>query len=258
MPADEHRAKNPVGAIYKATRVVAAIKEHEGAGITELAEKLDMTKSGVHNYLSTLEDEGFVKQNETSKQYRVGLRFLEFAEYARKQHRIYRIAQPEIRDLAEETGERAHLMIEEAGKGVIVQEEEGSQAVNIVGELGSRVPLHCTAGGKIILSYLPEARRERILDRHGLPRYTRHTITEREELHAELERVREDVGIEREEYVRGIGAIGAPILDEQDDIIAAISISGPVGRIEDDAKTDELTEIVRTTSNIIGITYMNS
>jgi len=104
---------------------------------------------------------------------------------------IYKIAKPEIDRLAEETGELANLLVEEHGLGSYLHRARGQDAVQVEAHVGTRVYLHSTALGKAILGHMPADRRDEILDRHGLPERTPRTTTEREELLAELETVRE-------------------------------------------------------------------
>jgi len=164
--------------------VLTALKELDGAGITELADHLGLAKSNVHNYLNTLHQEGYVRKDGTT--YHVGLQLLELGAYARQKRPVYDVAKPELRGLAQETGERVNLLVEEHGMGIYLHNEAGSQAVKVDAYAGSRVHLHNTALGKAILAHLSEERVSEILDWHGMPRTTNNTITDRGELFEEL------------------------------------------------------------------------
>lgn len=107
------RAKNPIQSVQTTLRIVEALKELNGAGVTEVAEHLDLPKSSVHNYLSTLQQEGYVVKKR--QMYHVGLRFLESGAFARHRQQIYEIAKSEVADLAEETGELVNLATIEHG-----------------------------------------------------------------------------------------------------------------------------------------------
>lgn len=99
----------------KSFSVVFALRELEGATLTELATHLDLPKSTVHRHLSTLADDGFVRTD--GDEYNVGFRFLELGEYARTQKEAYRLAEAPVEELAQETRERAQFVVEQHGEG---------------------------------------------------------------------------------------------------------------------------------------------
>jgi DNA-binding IclR family transcriptional regulator len=170
-------------------RMVAALKELDGAGVTELATHLSMSKSTVHDHLATLRRHDYVTKDGDA--YEIGLGFFEMGEYARKRRQICEVARPEVTDLAEETGELANLLVEEHSRGVYLYRARGEKAVTLDTHTGKRRYLHDTALGKAILAHLPDDRVREILDRHGLPAATPNTITDRERLHEELAEIRE-------------------------------------------------------------------
>jgi len=104
-------ATNPVKSIEAMFTIVEALKQLDGAGVTELADHLELPKSTIHNYLATLEQEEYVVKEGTT--YRVGLRFLDLGAYARDQVEMFEVAKPELEHLASETGELANLLVEE-------------------------------------------------------------------------------------------------------------------------------------------------
>jgi DNA-binding IclR family transcriptional regulator len=245
-------ARNPIKGAVRTVDILTALKELDGAGTTELADHLGLAKSNVHNYLSTLHQEGYVRKDGTT--YHVGLRLLELGAYARQQRPVYEVAKPEIRSLAEETGERVNLMVEEHGMGTYLHFETGSRAVKVDVHVGSRVYLHNTALGKAILAHLPEERVGEILDWHGMPRTTEHTITDRAELFDELADIRDrGVAYDREERLKNLRCVAAPVLGKNDRIEGAVSISGPKTRFGDERFEEELPEQLHQTVNVVGI-----
>ncbi|WP_049983415.1 IclR family transcriptional regulator [Halorubrum sp. BV1] len=248
MPTDE----NTITATRTSLRIVEALKRLDGAGVTAVAKDLDMTKSTVHNHLKTLEDEGYVTNEGTT--YRVGLRFLELGEYKRNRMDIYEKARPEVKALAEKTGETANAAVEEHGEGVYITRAEGTEAVTVDTYAGKRVKLHCTALGKTILAELPEERVDEILDTHGLPARTENTITDREELQAELATIRErGYAYDREERLSGLRCVAAPVVPEDGGLVAALSVSGPTTRMQGDLFHTDIPELLRSAANVIEI-----
>lgn len=241
---------NTVNATRTSLRIIEVLKDFDGAGVTAVASELDIPKSTVHNHLQTLLDERYViKEGDT---YRVGLRFLELGEFTRNRMRIYETVCPEVETLAEETGEMVNAAVEEHGEGVYITREEGHQAVSVDTYAGKRVNLHCTALGKAILAELPDSRVDEILDQHGLPERTEHTITDPDELKAELEAVRErGYAYDREERLPGLRCIAAPVVTDR--VVAALSVSGPTTRMQGDLFQEEIPELLLSSANVVEI-----
>ncbi|PSQ10548.1 IclR family transcriptional regulator [Halobacteriales archaeon QS_5_70_15] len=239
-----------VGATETTLRVLETLKQLDGAGITEVSNRLELPKSTVHNHVSTLlRNEYVVKEGDT---YRVGLRFLEFGEYIRSRMPIYDVARTEVERLAEETGELANLLVEEHGKGVYLCRAKGSKGVRLDTYAGMRVHLHCTALGKAILAHLPEERVREIIDTRGLPERTDTTITDEETLLAELEGIRErGVAHDREERLAGLQCVAAPIRDLDGNALGAISVSGPTSRMKGERFDEEVPEKLISAANVI-------
>lgn len=241
--------QTPVQTAQKTLRIVETLKERNGATATEIADALDLPKSSAHNYLRTLEHEGYVVKED--RQYRVGLRFLDLGAHARTREQLYTVAKPELKTLAEETGEHANLLVEEHGLGVFLLREVGENAVGVNSHVGQCVSLHTTALGKSILAQLSEDRRDAIIERHGLDAKTEQTITDQETLEAELADIRESgVAYDREEGVRGLKCVAVPILSGGD-IKGAVSVSGPTSRMDDQRIEEELVPQLRDAVNVI-------
>ncbi len=244
-----------VSATETSLRIVEGIHDLQGAGISELARHLDLPKSTVHNHVRTLYDAEYLVTNDGD--YDLGLRFLEFGDYVRKYHQFIQIGSSEAEKLAEQTGERVNLTVEEHGRGVYVFKANGSEAVHMDTYAGKRVPLHATAFGKAILSQCPATFVDDIIDRHGLPSLTSQTITDADELHAQLEMIDEQgYAVDQEERLEGVSCVAAPIVVEGE-VRSAISVSGPKSRIQGDALGTELPDLVTNAAEVvrINITY---
>lgn len=219
------------------------------AGITELATHLSVAKSTVYKHLNTLDSSGLVVKHGDG--YRIGLRALEFGGYAQRYDGVYDTARPQLRTMADETGELANLMFEEDGWGVYVHTTRGEDAVDIDTRTGRRANLHATGLGKAILATLPEERVETIVESRGLPRVTEHTITEQAELFAELDEIRaEGIAYDREECVEGMACIARP-LSTPNERPAAISITGPVSRVSGGETEAAIRTVLEQAGNVI-------
>jgi DNA-binding IclR family transcriptional regulator len=245
----EKRAKHPVRTTEKSLTLIEELNRRGGARITTLADELSMGKSAIHNHLSTLEEHGFVVKNGNT--YELSLRFLDIGGQLRSEMDVYRVAEPQVEALAEESGELVHLVVEEGGEGVYLCRSKGDRAVDLDTYVGCRHPMHSSAFGKAIFSHLPERRVESIIDCHGLPPVTPKTITTRGELYDALERTRErGFAIDDEERLEGLRCIAAPIRFDSE-VIGAISISAPTARIDDDWAENEFVDQLCRTANVI-------
>jgi len=249
MPNDP---KNNVPIKSSATmfRLLQELQDRGGAGVTELAETLDVSKSTVHNHLSTMATHEYVVQD--GDEYRVGLRFLDHGSHARTRCEGFDQIKQKVREVAEETGELCQYLVPEHGKGIFIARESGQQAVQTSTRVGKRVHLHHVTAGKAVLAHMSNDWVDEIIERHGLPPKTHQTITTREDLRQELEHVREQgYAFDKEEHVRGLYAIGVPVLVEDDRLLGAISVAGPSHRMSEDTNESKLSQLLEGVTNEI-------
>lgn len=235
--------KRPVTTTLTSFRILEYLMDADGATLSQIAQDLEFAKSTVHRHLSTLDSEGYaIKEGEI---YYPGLRWLEFGEYVRTRRSEYQIVRDKIDQISEETGGRAIFLVEEHGLGVYMYTTLGDHPVQIDPGVGKRIPLHAPAGGKAILSALPDERVDEIIDRHGLPKLTENTITDRDQLFEELEKTRErGYAINDEEAVKGLRAIGASIAKPSGEFLGSIAISGPTHRVTGDRLEERLPNVL--------------
>ncbi|WP_247000544.1 IclR family transcriptional regulator [Halosolutus gelatinilyticus] len=246
--------KPQVQTVSRTFEILETIQELDGAGVSEIAERVDIGKSAVHNHLTTLANDEYVTKD--GDEYHIGLSFLGLGAYARDRTSIYDTGQMQADKLADETGELVNLLVEKNGMGIYLYQAKGQNAVELDTHEGKRVRLHCTGLGKAILAFRSRAEIDEILDEHGLAKLTPHTITDHEALHAELETVREQrYAIDREERLHGLRCIAAPITDDSDRSIAAISVACPVHRVDDERFYEELPESVLGAANVIELEH---
>lgn len=243
--------QNHVRATKTSLQILEALKELDGARATDVASHLGIPVSTTHNHLQTLLTQGYViREDET---YRLSLRFLHLGEYARSAHDVYEIAKPIIDDLAEETAEVANLLVPEDGRGIYLYKAKGDNAVHHDTRPGKYVELHCTALGKSILASLPREEVHDIIDTHGLSAHTEHTITDRDELFEELDQITERGYAENQgERNERLWCVASPLMDD-DEVIGAISVSGPKTRMKGQRFEEEVPELILEAANVIEI-----
>lgn len=236
-------SRNTVESDERVLEIVEALKREQAAGVTDLAEELDMPKSTVHAHLSTLRERGYVVQDEGDR-YRPGLKFLEVGVVARSTRRIYAEVRPKLEELAAETGEKVWCVVEEQGRAVLLANALGERAIHTNARVGQHVALYRLAAGKAILANLAPERRRVILDGYSYP--LDGTGADRAILETELAEVREQgVAFGDEGFIRGVTGVAAPVTDNSGRVYGAISISGPTNRLTGDRLTSDLADLVR-------------
>ena len=247
---DHEQSTNYVKTARTTLRILDALKHKRGSTVTELAETFDLSKSSIHNYLTTLEHDGYVVKEGNA--YRIGLKLLDLGGHAQHGQPLYDVARNEVASLAEESGELANLLVEENGKGFYLYRAHGNNAVQTDSYVGQEVYLHNTALGNAILAHLPPERVDRIIETHGMPEATENTITDRETLFEEFETIRENgYALDDEARVKGLRCVAVPIVNNHDEVEGAISVSGPSSRFQGERFREELPTMLLKVANVI-------
>ncbi|WP_101295898.1 IclR family transcriptional regulator [Halegenticoccus soli] len=244
----ENTRRGQLKSVRRAFEIAERIRELEGVSVSALADDMNVAKSTLHAYLATLNEMGYlIKEGD---EYQVGTRFLLLGEYSRTRKEEYRMAAEKVEELAEKTDERSQFVIEERGRGVFLYRAFGNHAVETGSETGKRMFLHSTAAGKSILAHLPESRVREIIEERGLPAVTPNSITDEEELFAELEQIREQgYAYNEAENIEGLHAIGVPVRGKNKEVIGALSVSGPTHRMKGNVFVKELPDLLLGTAN---------
>lgn len=242
-----------IKSLQKAFNIIETLNEQGSATVSEMSEALDMPISTVHVYLQTLTDTGYVIRHEG--EYELGLRFLETGSRVRNRLGVFQAARREMINLCWQTGERVGLGVSEGGKRVQIWQIEGEDAVSDDNYIGEFTYMHWTSLGKALLATFTNAQIEEIIKRHGLPRATKQTITEANELFEEIERIRsQGYAIEDEERKPGMRSVSVPLRVNEGNTIGALGISAAKSRVTPQ-KCDEYVDFLQERGNIISIRY---
>lgn len=245
----QNSARRQVATTTTVFDIVESIQDLDGAGVSEIARRIDRAPSTVHKHLNTLVDLEYVVKEGT--EYRLSLQFMNHGRYVRNNSPLIPVAKRPIEQLADTVGDFVWVIVEEHGWAVHVLKASGEHGIQTHGKIGKRSYLHYLAAGKAMLAFMSGERRERILDRRGLPAKTEQTITDRETLYEALEAIRErGYAFNEEEAVDGLRAVGAPILDD-DEVIGAVCVCAPANRLRGDRFRRELPEVLLGTTNEI-------
>lgn len=232
--------------------VVESLRKLDGAGVTELADRLDVAKSTVHGHLTTLLDRGFVVKR--GREYHLGLQFFEYGQYVRGQLDIFPSGMSAADRLERETGEMTWVVSHQNGKAIYVYGRGGDNDIDVNTILGTETHMHYNSGGKAILAHLSASAVDRIVDAHGLPARTENTITDRERLFEELERIREQgYALNLSEDLEGVHAVGVP-LTVDGDVQGALCVAGPAHRMSRERCEGDVLDRLRAATDEIDLT----
>jgi len=227
-----------VRSLTKALDVLTAMgRRRQEMGVTELAAELDLPKSAIHRMLKTLETAGFVDRNPATRRYFLGARLFVLGKVYESTVTLKGLAHPILERLATQQGEAVHLVVPARAEPglpslILLDQIESNYRLTMTPALGSTTPAHCTAGGKVMLAFGDPTVLEKL--EGPLPRLTIHTITDVAGLRAELAQIR-TVGyaMDREELEIGLTCVAAPLF-EANQVVGAISVSGPTSRMTPD------------------------
>ncbi|WP_255171303.1 IclR family transcriptional regulator [Natrononativus amylolyticus] len=242
-----------INSVETSFRLVEALRRLDDAGVSELADELELPPSTTYIHLNTLMKLGYVIKDD--HRYRLSFQFLNLGGSVRKRFDMYQRAQEAVDLIARYTGETAGFGTTENGMRVILYRAKGQHAVADNKPLGDYSYMHHTSIGKAMLAYLPEAEIDEIIDRYGLPAATPNTITDREHLEAELERVRtREYALDDEEHIVGIRGIAVPVQNEAQEVHGAIGVAGPKRRFRPSYLT-RLLEVLNYNRNVIELKH---
>lgn len=253
----DDKSSTTVASVERSYEIVHTLQEFNGARVQEIAEHLDLASSTVHKHLATLEKLGYVSKK--GDEYRVGMRFLTVGGSIRNRSKEYRLAIKLVSRMVEEVDERVQFVVEEEGQGFYLHTESSRHGVQIDRHIGKRRYLHASAAGKAILAHLPQERVEAIIDRWGLPAETSATITDRDQLQEELERIRSaGIAFNDEESIEGLRAVGAPVITPYDTVLGAFSVSGPAHRLKGERYRKEIPDLLLGFANELELNLLGS
>lgn len=224
--------------------------DHPSLSLTELANLLGWSRTAPFRLVYTLQKLGYLQQEPHSKRYQLTAKVLELGFDYLHSLQLTEIARPYLERLRDKTGASAHLGILDGFEVVYVGRAQTRLAVASNVHVGSRLPAHATALGKVLLAYQPPLVLDSLLsDSRKLVAYTASTITTPGKLRAELDHIRQEgLSISHEEFELGIRSIAAPINDLNGHVVAAINISAPVPVLPDYEAGGKLAQAVRQTA----------
>jgi IclR family transcriptional regulator, KDG regulon repressor len=204
-------------------------------GVNEISRALGMHKSTVSRLCSTLEQAGYLARDEVTDKYRLGARIRRLTGASSRDVELRSSARDVLHQLVDTAGETVTMVVRDGLDVTTIEVVDGPSMVRMQARVGQRTQVHASAGAKAVLAWLPEEQLGRIIDAWPRARLTEHTIIDKDELIRHLASTRErGYSVDNEEMEIGLRCVGAPVRDQSGEVIAAIAISAPRFRLEDD------------------------
>ena len=246
--------RGQVQSLMRALALLNALAEaDDGITLTDAAQQVGLPASTVHRLLTTLQQERYVQFDAERRLWSIGVQAFIAGNAFTKSRNLTSIARPAMRRLMEDSGETVNLAIEDQGQAVYLAQVECRQMMRAFARPGARVPLHCSGVGKALLSAMEPKALAKLLHKQGLPRMTLKTRNTAASLRDDLiQSQSRGFAIDDEEHAIGLRCIAAVIFDENRDPLAALSVSGPMARIEDE-RIPVLGTMVRQAAQAVSI-----
>ncbi|MCM3117646.1 IclR family transcriptional regulator [Neobacillus sp. MER 74] len=224
-----------IQSVERALKILDLFDEHKSElKITEISEKMGLHKSTVHSLLKTLHEYSYIDQNPDNGKYRLGLKLAERGNLVISNMDIRKTAKKYLLDLSAKTGQTVHLGILDGREGVYIDKVEGEQSIIRYSRIGRRLPLHSTAIGKVLLAYQPPNELEHLLKNYNYQYQTANTIINEAVFRKEIEKVTEQgYAVDEQENEQGVRCAAVPIFNGKGRVLAAISISTLISRVND-------------------------
>ena len=234
------RAPSGTQAVERAFAILQAFTDLRRVWtLAELSRTLGLTKPTALRLLGVLEREGMVERTVPGGGYRLGPGAMELGAKAQRSHGLTEAVLPLLAELAHTTGETASLEVLVGDQILVLAGVQGRHRVSVAPDVGTRWPAHAASTGKVMLAGLREREgdlwRRQFAERPRLLELTPRTITSLRRLDEELARVsRRGYATAVEELEPGFVALGAPVRDLRGEVVAGLSLAGPVARLTAD------------------------
>lgn len=244
--------KSRGSALEKALLVLKAVTDQPQAiGLPDISVRIDLPRQTVHRVLQQLERAGLVDRDPLRDRYAVGAQLSELALAALYSNNQSAPVRDILQQLVNDIQETCNIGFLRGMDYVYLERIECDWPLRIHLRAGSSVPAHCSAGGKVMLAYLPDEFRARLLQSADLSPLTDKSITDVGELEADCAQIRErGYGLNIEELATGIAAVGVPILDRSGRALAALAVHGPLVRISAERAVALVPELKKTAGKL--------
>ncbi|WP_234497478.1 DNA-binding transcriptional regulator KdgR [Vibrio maritimus] len=228
-----------VSSVLKVFNILSALAEQKEIGVSELSHRLMMSKATTYRFLQTMKTLGFVEQEGEADKYALTLKLFEVGSKALEHVDLVDLANKEMLNIIKSINETVHLGAIDEDSIIYLHKIDSSYNLRMHSRVGRRNPLYSTAIGKVLMSHMSEEEVRSLLAGVEFKKHTEHTHENIEPLIEELNLVREQYfGEDNEEQEPGLRCIAVPVYDRFGDAIAAISVSFPTIRFDEEKKQE--------------------
>ncbi|OKP87945.1 IclR family transcriptional regulator [Paenibacillus helianthi] len=226
--------KLTVRAVERALDILLCFTQESDLSLTEIASRISLHKSTVHRLLTTLEDKGFLLRIEATEKYRLGIRIWELSTHLPTLDEPAALLLPAMEKLRDSLGETVSLYLRDDLERVRIQAVQSRQAIRRVAQIGARLPLSVGASSKVLAAYAPHEVQARLLADPNWPE-----AVDRSTYLEQLQEItRRGYATSFEEREPGAAAVAVPITGRAGNVVAALSLSGPVSRLSRETLED--------------------
>ena len=241
--------------VDKTLSVLEAVAQNaKGLSLADIVKLIGIPKTTVFRILEILSAREYVMWNKENERYYIGIKALEIGLSGLIGQDIVDVSIPYLQELSMSAGETSFLAVYNNGDVVYLYKAEGNESIQTTARLGSRRPAYCTALGKVILANQPIEETDRIFDKK-LSKLTEKTVVDRVKLYEEFANIRSNgFAVDDEGVEYGLYCLAVPIYNYTGAVIAAISVSGPIKRINEHREkvVEELKNVGATISRRLG------
>ena len=220
--------------VAKALQIIEIMAQANGPmRLQDISTRLELPASTVIRFLGTLTEFHYVTQSPETLQYSLTMKFCRLGHMVSSQVRIRDVVRPHLVRLTEKYGESASLAVEEERNVLYIDcVDSPDHMLQTLQRIGRVAPMNSTGVGKLLLLNYPGDALDTFISERGLERSTKNSITSRQALVRELKKIaKADSAFDNEEYEIGVRCVAAPLRDYTNQIVAAMSVSGPASRM---------------------------
>ena len=197
---------------------------------SEVAEKVRVDRSTAYRMLSTLQEAGYITQDETTKRFKLSYKVISLSRNLMVENEVSSLIHRTLKIITDATQETVGVEVLDGLQTVLVQQVRGTQRVNVTFQIGDRSMLHCTSIGKLLLAYQDPLYVERVIA-NGLVKRAVNTITDPKEFRIELQRIRtQGYAFDNQEEADDMCCVSVPVFESGGRVTRGFSISGPATR----------------------------
>jgi DNA-binding IclR family transcriptional regulator len=253
MPESTEKSDKSSAALRVLAILETVAKSSAPMTATEINSELKLPKPTIHRLCTMLEEEGYLQPRLDGKGYLPGRRLSTMAMGIFSNNDHWRTERHGIlQRLSESVGETCNISIPDGSQMVYFDRVETHWPLRIQLQKNDRVPIYCTASGKLFLNNLPATKRTRLLAKIKFEQFTDNTLTDIERLKAELKNLSaQDIGVDNEEFMHGMVAVAVPLRNGDGAFYGALAMHAPSARMNIEQAIEQLPKLKKAAAELV-------